>query len=442
MKISKDFFKKRLRYISTISGAIALILVCALAITHLFPDTANQNTPPVAEGKTTTKQTVKKTTFTPAKGEFRAVWISFQEYGTNAYTNQSYKNFINSSFDKCKADGFNAVIMHVRPFADAIYPSSYFPWSKYISGKAGKNPGFDPLAYAVDAAHARGLAFHAWINPYRISNDFTSISKLPASSITRKWASSSKASKRRNVLKWDGKLYLNPAKSDVQDLVTNGVKEIVRNYAVDGIHFDDYFYPNLGTNYKKVFDYKEYKNYVKRCKKSHKKAASIVTWRRNNVSRLVKRIYKAVHNLDKNCVFGISPAGNIDNLYAKNNYYADVKKWMNSSGYLDYICPQIYWSFTQQTCPFRETVDRWLSLPRNSNMKLYVGLGGYRAGISKKEARAVTDPEWGTSRTNLKRQLQYLRTKSSCNGFVLFSYADLNRSSAKTEINAFVQMLK
>ncbi|MCH5267677.1 MAG: family 10 glycosylhydrolase [Lachnospiraceae bacterium] len=438
MKINKIFIKKRLRHVSAISGAIALILVCALAVSHLFPDSVSKNKAPVAQGKTT----VKKTKFTPAKGEFRGVWISFQEFGTKAYSYQSYKNFIDKTFDNCKDKGFNAVVMHVRPFSDAIYPSSYYPWSKYISGQAGKNPGFDPLAYAVDAAHKRGLAFHAWINPYRVTNDYASFSKLPASSITRKWATSSKASKRRNVIKWQGKVYLNPASTDVRNLVTKGVKEIVKKYPVDGIHFDDYFYPNLGTKYKKVFDSKEYKTYVKKCKKAHKTPMSIIKWRRNNVTKLMKRIYKAVHKLDKNCVFGISPAGNISNLYAKNNYYADVKKWMKTSGYIDYICPQVYWSFTQKICPFRGTVNKWLSLPRSSKVKLYVGLAGYRAGISKKAAKSLYDPEWGTSRTNLKRQLEYLRTKDNCNGFVLFSYADLNRSSAKKEMNKFLALLE
>ena len=103
----------------------------------------------------------------------------------------------------------------------------------------------------------------------------------------------------------------------------------MRDYAVDGIHFDDYFYPNLGAKYKKVFDYKEYKAYAKRCKKKHKKKVSIVTWRRNNVSNMLKRVRTIVHRLDNNCVFGISPAGNIRNLYAKNNYgnfQTDLKK--------------------------------------------------------------------------------------------------------------------
>ena len=397
-----------IKFVTSITTTIALILVCALAVAQIIPTDRTDRSAKVAQGKTTRSKKPVKTTFTPASGEFRGVWISFQDIGEKRYTKKQFENFINKTFDNCKKNGFNAVIVHVRPFADALYPSSYFPWSRYVSGKAGKHPGFDPLSYAVSAAHKRGLAFHAWINPYRIASNTTNVYKLPKKSIARKWAVSKKASKRRNVLKWDGKLYFNPASKDVQNLVCNGVREIVRDYAVDGIHFDDYFYPNLGAKYKKVFDYKEYKAYAKRCKKKHKKKVSIVTWRRNNVSNMLKRVRTIVHRLDNNCVFGISPAGNIRNLYAKNNYYADVKKWMRSSKYIDYICPQIYWTFSQKTCPFRETTNKWLAIPRAKSVKVYVGLGGYRAGISKREAKLGADAEWGTSRTNLKRQLLYL----------------------------------
>lgn len=295
-----------IKFVTSITTTIALILICALAVSQIIPTNRTDRSAKVAQGKTTRSKKTVKTTFTPASGEFRGVWISFQDIGEKRYTKKQFENFINKTFDNCKKNGFNAVIVHVRPFADALYPSSYFPWSRYVSGKAGKHPGFDPLSYAVSAAHKRGLAFHAWINPYRIASNTTNVYKLPKKSIARKWAVSKKASKRRNVLKWDGKLYFNPASKDVQNLVCNGVREIVRDYAVDGIHFDDYFYPNLGAKYKKVFDYKEYKAYAKRCKKKHKKKVSIVTWRRNNVSNMLKRVRTIVHRLDNNCVFGIS----------------------------------------------------------------------------------------------------------------------------------------
>lgn len=239
-----------IKFVTSITTTIALILVCALAVSQIIPTDRTDRSAKVAQGKTTRSKKPVKTTFTPASGEFRGVWISFQDIGEKRYTKKQFENFINKTFDNCKKNGFNAVIVHVRPFADALYPSSYFPWSRYVSGKAGKHPGFDPLSYAVSAAHKRGLAFHAWINPYRIASNTTNVYKLPKKPLPER-AVSKKASKRRNVLKWDGKLYFNPASKDVQNLVCNGVREIVRDYAVDGIHFDDYFYPNLGAEIQK-----------------------------------------------------------------------------------------------------------------------------------------------------------------------------------------------
>lgn len=430
--------KKTKKILFALTGTIAFVLICAILISHTLLPVSTGEAAYSSDKTSSIEHTDKNAPVNTGKkakisGEMRAVWISFLEYNKKGYSQASWKSFINKTLNDCKAKKFNTVIVHVRPFSDAMYPSAYYPWSKFSSGKIGKNPGFDPLAYAVNAAHQRGLAFHAWINPYRITKDTTKISALAKGSTIYNWATSKNTSKRRNVLKYGGQLYLNPARKEVQTLVTNGVSEIVSRYNIDGIHFDDYFYPNLGNGYRKNFDAKEYKSYVRKCRQKGKSATSIVTWRRNNVSRLLKRIHSKVHKLDPKCVFGISPAGNLTNLYAKTNYYADVKKWMKSDKYIDYICPQIYWSFKQSSCPYKRTVDKWCSLSRNENVKMYIGIAGYRAGISAREARAITDPSWSKSNTILKRQVQYLRQKK-CNGFALFSYQDLNRSTAAKEL--------
>lgn len=447
---SKNFLFNK-KSISAITGTVLLIILCGIFLSRIG------FVPASLEAATDTKKSIDTPAGTATKtasqydpvntgskvqisGEMRAVWISFLEYNEKGYTQTKWQKFVDETLDNCKANGFNTVIMHVRPFSDAMYPSEYYPWSKYSSGKIGKNPGFDPLAYAVTAAHKRGLAFHAWINPYRVTKDTTKTSALAKGSTIYKWATSKSASKRRNVLKYNGQLYLNPASKTVQTLVTNGVMEIVRRYNVDGIHFDDYFYPNLGTSYRKNFDAKEYKAYVKKCKKNGTSAKSIVAWRRNNVSTLLKRIHTEIHKIDNDCVFGISPAGNLKNLYAKTNYYADVKKWMKSDQYIDYICPQIYWSFQQSTCPYKKTVNKWCAIKRNKNVKMYIGIAGYRAGISAGEARAITDLSWSKSNTILKRQVQYLR-KKKCNGFALFSYQDLNRKTAQKEMKNLKSIL-
>lgn len=140
--------------------------------------------------------------------EMKAVWVSFLEYSPEGYTEKAFKRYVNTILDTCVTKHLNTVIFHVRPFADAMYDSSYFPWSKYASGKAGKNPGFDPLKYAVDAAHKRGLSIQAWINPYRITGQGTKAKSLPKGSAARKWKTSKSPSVRRRVLAYEGKLYL------------------------------------------------------------------------------------------------------------------------------------------------------------------------------------------------------------------------------------------
>ena len=363
--------------------------------------------------------------------EMRAVWIYYLEYQEKAKSLTGFQQYITETFDRCKEAGMNTVVFQVRPCADAMYLSSYFPWSVYAAGKAGKNPGFDPLQIAVREAHKRNLSIHAWVNPYRITLNTTKLSYLPKDSIARKWAS--KKSTKRNVLSMNGALYFNPASAKVQELVANGVKEIVQNYQVDGIHMDDYFYPNLGTKTKQ-FDYKEYKKYRAACRKNKISPKSLVSWRRNNVNAMVKKVYAAVKKINPDCLFGISPAGNLSNLYSSNAYFSPVKLWMNSSSYIDYICPQIYWSFKQKTAPYKKVLKQWTDIKRSDNVSLYIGLAGYRAGISKKEAKLITDTEWAESNTVLKRQLQYARKTKKVDGMFLFASGSLKDSRAKKEI--------
>lgn len=393
------------------------------------------------------------TTFSPAKSadsvekeevvaqtansdEMKAVWISYLEFaGANMskMSKSSFQSYIDKIFTNAKNLGLNTVIVQVRPSGDAFYPSSYFPWSSYASGKQGKSPGYDPLAYMVKAAHNKGLKIHAWLNPYRVTTSGTNVKALSSGNQARKWRNSSASAKKRNVLTFNGALYYNPAKSDVQNLIVKGVKEIIQNYEVDGIHFDDYFYPALGSKYKSNFDAKEYKTYVKNCKKQKKKAKSIVSWRRNNVNTLVKKVYKAVKAENEEIEFGISPAGNISNLYANDRYYVDVKTWMKTSGYVDYVCPQVYWSFAHPVCPYTRTVKQWAAIKKNNNVDLYIGLAAYRAGISKKEAKAIGDMGWTVSKQELKKQVVAGRKISQVNGFAFYRYDNLFSSRLSQE---------
>jgi len=419
---------------------MAVILFCAGTLMLSDATATREN---AAQNSTKKAKAATESEFSHDEdAEVRAVWIYYSEMNKKAASYSTWKKYIDQTFDTCKAKKMNTVILQVRPCADAMYDSDYYPWSVYATGKAGKDPGFDPLEYAVTAAHKRGLAIEAWVNPYRITLSSTKISALPKGSVARKWANSEKKSQRRNVLSVNGALYFNPASSAVRTLVANGVKEIVENYDVDGIHMDDYFYPSLGTaNYKK-FDYNEYKTYVKNCKKEGTSAKSLVSWRRENVNKMVRKVYATVKKADSDCLFGISPAGNLGNLYSTTAYYSPVKTWMNSDKYIDYICPQIYWSFTHKTAPYEKIVDQWSSIKRSSSVKLYIGLAGYRAGISKKEAKAVSDIGWSKSNTILKRQVKYARETDEVSGFYIFSYGTFTRKSANKEVKNLMGVLK
>ncbi len=377
--------------------------------------------------------------------EVRAVWISFLDFESAKVDKKSEKQFrkyVDTMFNKCVSAKLNTVIVQVRPLSDAMYSSEIFPWSKVISGKQGRNPGYDPLEYMVEAAHKRNLKIEAWLNPYRITLSSIKFSSLSASNPAVKWKKSSNSSERRNVLKFGGQYYYNPAKTEVRQLIVDGVREIVHNYDVDGIHFDDYFYPALGNKYKSLFDAKEYKSYKSSCKKNGEDAKSIVAWRRENVNKLLKGVYSAIKDIDSNVKFGVSPAGNINNLYGSDRYYCDVKKWLSSDGYVDYICPQIYWSFTQPVCPYTKTLKKWCNIKKNSKIDLYVGLAAYRAGISKKEARMIGDSGWGKSRKILKKQVVTARKLKKVSGFALFRYDNIVSSKTKKEMKNLKSVLK
>ena len=355
--------------------------------------------------------------------EFHAVWISYLEFadrlkdpktGVAGFTEERFQKVVNEMFDNVAKMNMNAVVVHVRPFGDAMYPSKYFPWSKYISGTQGKNPGFDPLKYMVSAAHKRGLQFHAWINPYRITSDTTNINTLSKDNIARRWRTNNTKDDDRNVLNYNGALYYNPSVNWVQLQIRNGIQEIVKNYKVDGIHFDDYFYPTLGTNYKKNFDHKEYEQYRSWCKDNNIKVKPIEEWRRANVNRLVKKVYSDIKNINEDVVFGISPGGFLDNLLLNDRYYTDIKTWLSKPGYIDYICPQLYWSFESSFFPYDKTLDRWLALRTNQDVKMYVGIATYRMGSTLE--KAWKDPNI------LKNMVEYGRATGNVEGYVHFRY--------------------
>ncbi|MBP1569182.1 MAG: family 10 glycosylhydrolase, partial [Oscillospiraceae bacterium] len=277
-------------------------------------------------------------------------------------TKSQFKSNIKTMFGNIADDGFNTVFVHVRSHSDAMYDSDIFPWSVYCTGTEGNDPGFDPLEIMVSEAHSAGLKIEAWINPYRIKGT-SNTSKIAKSSPAYKWLDTDK------VIVLDNGIYYNPADEEVIELIVSGVEEVVSNYDVDGIHFDDYFYPTTSESFDKAY-YNDYK--------AAGGKLSLASWRRQNVNTLIKEVYSSIKAINSSCRFGVSPAGNMDQNY--NTLYCDVNTWVTSKGYVDYICPQIYFGFNNKSRPYLDVLSEFSSMITRSDVELIVGLAAYKAG--------------------------------------------------------------
>ena len=360
----------------------------------------------------------------PAQDGMRGVWVSSvanidypSQQGLSA---DQLKSEADTILNNIAAMGLNTVFLQVRPSADALYQSALFPWSRYVSGTAGQAPDgdFDVLAYWVEGAHSRGLQLHAWLNPYRITRDGKEeLDALPETSPAKQhpeW-----------VVEYEGNYYFNPGLPAVQQLVVDGAAEIVRNYDVDGIHLDDYFYP--GTDFNDAAAYARY----------GEDFDDIGDWRRDNVNTLIASLDETVHAINPELSFGVSPAGIWDNkadnpkgsdTNGRSSYreiYCDSVEWVKR-GTVDYICPQLYWSIGYEIADFEVLVDWWQDIVSTSDVALYIGIGAYRA------AEAEPGDVWyGTA--ELERQLDMLDNSIDIQGEVFFSYASLMEAQGCSE---------
>lgn len=362
----------------------------------------------------------------------RGIWISFYEL-TDIIDYGEYKTRIDTMFDTAKATGFNAIFFHVHAFADAMYPSEIFPFTHRIGYKTpggdpiqGVDPGYDPLAYAVSAAHKRGLQLHAWWNPYRIwtlSDDISALSENNPAYIFR---NSDDPALKNYVLSTGKGLYYNPAEQGVRDLISAGIAEMLSNYAVDGVHFDDYFYPTTDATFDAV-SYAIYKN--------GGGLLSMADWRRENVDKLLLQVRALCAS--KGVPFGVSPAGNISRVV--DTMYANVALWGSSFGYVDYLCPQIYWGFKHDTMPFSGALNDWLGLVTHPSVKLYIGLPAYKLGETDSGAGSGKN-EFKNDKEIIKRMVLTARAVD-CDGFIVYSYTAMAGSANAKEANALKELL-
>lgn len=357
----------------------------------------------------------------PQSAEYvKAVWMTYYELSSFTQDNdeQEFKKQISKAFKELESNGFNRVTVQVRPFADAFYKSDYFPVSAYCFISQGSELLYDPLAIMTDAAHKYGLSIEAWINPYRVSSS-TDFSELSDKNKAVEWKDTD------NLIVCDSGIYFNPASSEVTKLICNGVREIVENYQVDSICFDDYFYPDTD----KSIDESSYKAYTE-----NSGELSLEDWRRENVSNMVKEVYSTVKSVNENITFGISPASDIEN--DRDSLYADVEKWCTSEGYIDYICPQIYFGFLNENQPFMKTTKNWIQM---SDCTMYVALPLYKAGKEDEFAGDGGINEFVDNNNIIARQVTYLSKLESVKGFYIFSYSSLKDNDETKNLYSAMQ---
>ncbi|WP_460305089.1 glycoside hydrolase family 10 protein [Actinocorallia aurea] len=356
---------------------------------------------------------LKPTPDDPAK-ELRGMWIA-TVYGGDWPGDPKLpvdrkKAAFRTLLDKAKAARLNAVFVQIRPAGDAFYPSEIEPWSVWLTGKAGKDPGWNPLEFMIEEAHARNLEFHAWFNPYRVGED-NDRSKLAPDSPAAKnpsWA-----------VKYGKYLWYDPGLPQVRDLAVSAVMDVVHKYDVDGIHMDDYFYP-----YPSDGEFPDAKTYRVFGAEYPSKAA----WRRDNVNKLVKRLDTEVHAAKPWVRFGISPFGiwrnksgdpagsDTNGLDSYASIYGDARRWIRQ-GWLDYVIPQLYWPIGDPRADYRVLVPWWSGAVRGTDVRLFIGQGAYRVGA---------DAVWRKP-DEISRHLTLNARYPEVRGDVYFSSADVAR---------------
>ncbi|HFA51106.1 MAG TPA: glycoside hydrolase family 10 protein [Bacteroidetes bacterium] len=354
------------------------------------------------------------------KREFRGAWVAtvanIDFPSKPGIGEDRFKEEWASTMAFFKDAGLNAVFAQVRPAGDAFYRSKIAPWSKYLTGKNGKAPrsNYDPMAFMINEAHKQNIEFHAWLNPYRASMDTLADNlsdKHPYHSHPE-W-----------FVQYGGKLYFNPALPEVRNYLTEIVMEIVMDYDVDGIHFDDYFYPYpaAGELYPDQEDFAKYGyGYL-----------SIDDWRRSNVNALISQISEMLKTVAPQVKFGVSPFGvwrnaSLDpkngsksqaSIGAYDDLYADVRFWLEK-GWIDYVAPQLYWHIGFSVADYELLLDWWQKNAFGRNV--YAGHAAYKVGVH-------TDPAW-RKRDQIPRQIALNRIFPNVEGSIFYNTSALKKN--------------
>jgi uncharacterized lipoprotein YddW (UPF0748 family) len=362
------------------------------------------------------------------KNDFRGMWIAsvvnIDWPSRRGLSAQAQQRQLTDWYDLAVKNNFNAVVVQVRPTADTFWPSTREPWSRWLTGKQGQDPGYDPLAFAVEQAHARGLEMHAWYNPYRVTMG-PSLNTLTPDHPARQ--------NRDWVVRKDGKWYYDPGHPDARAHVIETIMETVDRYDLDGVHFDDYFYPYPGSG-RPFNDTKTFRQYGQGFAKR-------ADWRRHNVDLLIKELSDRIRASKPGVQFGVSPFAvwrnkatdpeGSDTRAGVQNYdqlFADTRKWVRE-GWIDYIAPQIYWTRGFTVADY-EKITRWwaneidVAKANGHNVGLYIGEATYRAGTN-------TTRDWRKPNVLVSHR-RFSRNFPQVNGAIYFSAKDVKADRRKT----------
>ncbi|GGE93778.1 hypothetical protein GCM10011383_00600 [Hymenobacter cavernae] len=361
----------------------------------------------------------------PPKRELRGVWIATVENidwpSARTLPPEQQRREYRRMLDAQQRNGINAVFVQIRPSSDAFYQSELEPWSKWLTGQQGKAPSpyYDPLPFLIEEAHLRGMEFHAWFNPYRASTD----------TATRRLASTHPFRQHPEwFLRYSGKLLYNPGLPAVRDYITQVILDVVRRYDIDGVHFDDYFYPYPEAG-QAIHDELAFTQY-------NPNGLKLADWRRQNVNVLIRDLHAAIQQNKRWVKFGVSPFGvwmnqneNPDGSATRafqgyTGLYADAREWMRQ-GWVDYILPQLYWSSNFRSAPYPVLVEWWAR--NHFDRHLYIGHGAYRMLENTK-----SDTTWRNPR-ELPRQVRLNRSyPTDVSGSVFFSARSLMANPRNT----------
>ncbi len=356
------------------------------------------------------------TAFCQAPAEFRGVWVATVDNidwpSKGNFNSDAQKAEFIRLLDMHQRNGMNALIVQVRPCTDAFYPSPYEPWSAWLTGVQGQPPSpyYDPLEFMITETHKRNMVFHAWMNPYRADfyprND--AVSETHITRLRPDW-----------FITYGDKKYFDPGNPEAQQYVVEVVRDVVKRYNVDGIHFDDYFYPYPLPG-KKFEDDAGYRRYGKGMTREN--------WRRSNTDSIIAKLYRAIKAENPECQFGISPFGvwrnadrdpvngskTVGSLSNYDDLYADILLWLKN-GWIDYVAPQLYWEFGHRRAPFEVLLNWWSQ--HTYGKHCYIGLAVYKAG---------SNAAW--NRDQLPRQIEAIRKTPAIKGMIFYNSNSFERN--------------